>query len=113
MAGYVVLSMSVTIYACSMQYVAVDLLAGGASFFTTVIMTLMVNIRHLFYGVSMLSKYKDAGKYKPYLIFALTDETFSIACDAQPVGVRPALPENRMRCGQSARQHNSVFDRRH
>lgn len=79
------LGMSVTIYAGSMQYVAVDLLAGGASFFTTVIMTLMVNIRHLFYGVSMLSKYKDTGKYKPYLIFALTDETFSIACDAQPV----------------------------
>ncbi len=77
------LGMSMTIYAGSMQYVAVDLLAGGASFFTTAIMTLTVNIRHLFYGVSMLSRYKNTGIYKPYLIFALTDETFSIACDAR------------------------------
>lgn len=78
------LLMSMFIYAGSMQYVAVELLAGGASFITAAIMTLTVNIRHLFYGISMLSKYKNAGKYKPYLIFALTDETFSVACGAQP-----------------------------
>ena len=41
-------------------------------------MTLMVNARHLFYGLSMLDKYKNTGKKKPYLIFGLTDETFSI-----------------------------------
>ena len=72
--------MSLTIYAGSMQYVAVDLLSGGTSFVTTAIMTLMVNIRHLFYGISMLRRYKGMGKAKPYLIFSLTDETFSLVC---------------------------------
>lgn len=81
------LGMSVFIYAGAMQYVAVDLLAGGASFLTAAIMTVTVNIRHLFYGISMLKKYKDTGKFKPYLIFALTDETFSIVCD-------PDIPDN-------------------
>lgn len=75
------LGMSVFIYAGAMQYVAVDLLAGGASFLTAAIMTVTVNIRHLFYGIAMLKKYKNTGKFKPYLIFALTDETFSIVCD--------------------------------
>ena len=41
----------------------------------------MVNARHLFYSISMIGKYKDAGKYKPYMIFALTDETYSLLCD--------------------------------
>ena len=74
--------MSLIIYAGSMQYVAVDLLSVGASLITTIFMTLMVNIRHLFYGISMLEKYKDTGAKKPYLIFALTDETFSLVCSA-------------------------------
>lgn len=47
-------------------------------------MSLMLNARHLFYGLSMLDKYRDAGKLKPYLIFALTDETFSIVCHEEP-----------------------------
>ena len=42
--------------------------------------TLMVNARHLFYGISMLEKYRDVGKAKPYLIFGLTDETYSLVC---------------------------------
>ena len=67
--------MSLTIYAGSMQYVAVGLLAGGASLITFALTTLVVNARHLFYGISMLDKYKGIGKIKPYLIFALTDET--------------------------------------
>ena len=47
----------------------------------------MVNARHLFYGVSMIEKYKDSGKKKPYLIFALTDETYSLLCaDDYPEG---------------------------
>ena len=69
------IAMSVFIYAGSMQYVAVNLITGGASVIATALMTLMVNARHLFYGISMLDKYKNTGKYKPYLIFALTDET--------------------------------------
>ena len=78
--------MSVTIYAGSMQYVGVGLLAGGASLISAAIMTLMVNARHLFYGISMVEKYRDTGASKPYLIYALTDETYSLVCD-------PELPE--------------------
>lgn len=80
------LLMSSTIYAGSMQYVGVDLLAGGASMLATALMTIMVNIRHLFYGISMLGRYQDTGKSKPYLIFALTDETYSLVC-------APEIPE--------------------
>lgn len=80
--------MSTIIYAGSMQYVAVDLLSSGASLLTAALMTLMVNARHLFYGLSMVDKYRDTKPYKPYLIFALTDETYSIVCSAKmPDGV--------------------------
>lgn len=72
--------MSLFIYAGSMQYVAIDLLSGGASVITMALTTFLVNARHLFYGISMIDKYKSAGKIKPYLIFALTDETYSLVC---------------------------------
>ena len=89
--GYGVLwaiAMSVFIYAGSMQYVVINLITGGASLIATALMTLMVNARHLFYGISMLDKYKNTGKYKPYLIFALTDETYSLVCSGTiPEGV--------------------------
>ncbi len=82
------LLMSLTIYAGSMQYVAVDLLAAGATVLATAMMTVMVNVRHLFYGISMLEKYGKAGKEKNYLIFSLTDETYSLVCAPQfPDGV--------------------------
>lgn len=82
------LLMSVFIYAGSMQFVTVDLLAGAASLIGAAIMTLMVNARHLFYGISMLERYKDTGAAKPYLIFALTDETYSVVCSGGvPEGV--------------------------
>ena len=109
MAGYVVLGigfgillkkagygvfwsflMSFSIYAGSMQYVAISLLTSGASLISAALTTLMVNARHLFYGVSMIEKYKDAGKKKPYLIFALTDETYSLLCgEDYPEGEDP------------------------
>ena len=88
-AGYGVLwtaAMSGFIYAGSMQYVGVSLLTGGASVLTTILTTIMVNGRHLFYSISMVDKYKDAGKYKPYMIFALTDETYSLLCDGKHSG---------------------------
>ncbi|MDD6492467.1 MAG: AzlC family ABC transporter permease [Firmicutes bacterium] len=82
------LAMSAFIYAGSMQYVAIDLLAGGASLISAVAMTLMVNARHLFYGISMIDRYKETGKKKLYLIFALTDETYSLVCSGDvPEGV--------------------------
>lgn len=78
-----VLAMSLFIYAGSMQYVAITLLTSGASLITTALTTLMVNARHLFYGISMVDRYKGAGRKKPYMIFALTDETYSLVCDGR------------------------------
>ena len=76
-------AMGAFIYAGSMQYVGVGLLAGGASVLTTALTTFMVNARHLFYSISMIDRYKGAGRYKPYLISALTDETYSLLCDGK------------------------------
>lgn len=72
------LGVSLFVYAGSMQFVAAGMLAAGFDPLGTVLMTLMVNARHFFYGISMLDKFHGTGKYKPYLIFALSDETFSI-----------------------------------
>ncbi len=84
------LAMSLFIYAGSMQYVGVSLIASGVGLITAAITTLAVNARHLFYGISMINRYKDAGKKKPYLIFALTDETYALtATDDTPEGVNP------------------------
>ncbi len=74
------LAMSVFIYAGSMQYVTVSLLTSGASLIATALTTLMVNARHLFYGITMIEPYKRTGAAKPYLIFGLTDETYSLVC---------------------------------
>ncbi len=79
---------SVFIYAGSMQFVTVTLLATGFDPISAFLMTLAVNARHMFYGVSMLKQYRGLGFVKPYLIFSLTDETFSIVCSAQvPEGI--------------------------
>ena len=75
--------MSVTIFAGSGQYAGVDFLANSATIVTTAIMTFIINARHFFYGCSLLDKYKGAGIFKPYLIFGLTDETYSIVCSAK------------------------------
>lgn len=79
--GYGVLwaiAMSLFIYAGSMQYVGIGLLTGGSGLVAAALTTLMVNARHLFYGISMIDAYKGTGKRKPYLIFSLTDETYSL-----------------------------------
>ena len=76
-------AMSLFIYAGSMQYVAVSLLTSGASLLTAALTAFVVNARHLFYGISMIDAYKDSGKKKPYLIFGLTDETYSLVSQTQ------------------------------
>ena len=89
-SGYGVLwagAMSLFIYAGSMQYMAVSLLSSGAGLLTAALTTLVVNARHLFYGISMVDAYKGAGKRKPYLIFALTDETYSLVSQGAPEDV--------------------------
>lgn len=85
-AGYGLLwaaSMSIFIYAGSMQYVGVGLISDGASVLTAALTTFMVNARHLFYSISMIDRYRNAGRLKPYMIFALTDETYSLLCDGK------------------------------
>ena len=80
-AGYPVwlpLLMSLLVFAGSMQFVTINLLAMAFHPVQAFFMAVMVNARHLFYGISMLGKYRDMGAKKPYLIFGLTDETFSI-----------------------------------
>lgn len=78
------MAMSVFIYAGSMQFVAVTLLSGGTGLLTAALTTLAVNARHLFYGISMIDRYKGTGRKKPYLIFSLTDETYSLVSQGQP-----------------------------
>ncbi|MBE6032375.1 MAG: AzlC family ABC transporter permease [Firmicutes bacterium] len=70
--------MSLLIYAGAGQYAAVGLLSGGASLLTIGLTTFMINCRHLFYGISLLGKYKGAGIRKAYMIFGLTDETYAL-----------------------------------
>ena len=78
------LAMSIFVFAGSGQYLAVSLLANSSGLLSAAIATLLVNARHLFYGISLLEKYKGTGKKKPYLIFALTDETYSLVTQNEP-----------------------------
>ena len=80
------LAMSLFIFAGSMQYVAIDLLTGGVSLFTAALTSVAVNARHLFYGISMVDKYKaQKGVAKRHFLFwTLTDETYSLVCSDEP-----------------------------
>ena len=82
--------MSLTIYAGSGQYLGVTLLATAAGLGTVAVMTLLINFRHLVYGLSMLEKFRGMGWRKLYMIFSLTDETYALLSSARaPVGVDP------------------------
>ncbi len=72
--------MSVLVYAGSGQYLAVNFFVPGISFLHIIFMTLMVNVRHIFYGISLLEKFNKIGRKRWYMIFALTDETYSLLC---------------------------------
>lgn len=76
--------MSSIAFCGSMQFVAVTLLTSPFAPLQALYMALMVNARHLFYGLSMLEKYKGIGKVKPFLIYVLCDETFSIVNSKEP-----------------------------
>ena len=78
------MAMSAFIFAGSMEFVAVELLLSAYAPLHAFLLTLMVNARHLFYGISMLEKYKGMGWKKPYLIFGLCDETFSLVSSLEP-----------------------------
>ena len=75
---FYILAMSIFIFAGSMEFVTVNLLMGAFQPLNAFIMTLLVNARHLFYGLAMLGKYRDTGWKKGYLIFGMCDETFAL-----------------------------------
>ena len=82
--------MSLTIYAGSGQYLGVTLLATAAGLGTVALMTLLINLRHVVYGLSMLEKFRGMGKRKLYMIFSLTDETYALLSGTKaPAGVDP------------------------
>ena len=82
------LIMSMFIFAGSMEFVTVSLLLGAFNPLQALLLTLMINARHLFYGISMLDKYRHKGWKKPYLIFGMCDESFSINYTARiPQGI--------------------------
>ncbi len=86
--AWMALLMSAAIFAGSMEFVAVGLLLGVFHPLQAFLLTLMINARHLFYGIAMLDKFKGTGLKKLYLIFAMCDESFSINCSAEiPEGV--------------------------
>ncbi|MGM9597538.1 MAG: AzlC family ABC transporter permease [Eubacteriales bacterium] len=76
--------MSLFIFAGSMEFVTVNLLLSDFNPLHVFFLTLMVNARHIFYGISMLDKYKNCGWKKPYLIFGMCDETFTVNCAVNP-----------------------------
>lgn len=83
---YIIL-MSVFVYAGSMQYVLVGLISSGVGLLTTALTTFMVNARHFFYGISMIDKYDGKDARNPYLMFSLTDETYSLVCSSHIEGI--------------------------
>ena len=84
------LLMSAIAFGGSMQYVAISLLTIPFDPFQAFLMSLMVNARHLFYGLSMLPKYRGMGRLRNVLVFMMSDETFSITCSVEPPADVPA-----------------------
>lgn len=83
--------MSIMVYAGSGQYLAVNFFTPGISFVQVIFLTFMVNVRHIFYGISLLERFNKIGKSRWYMIFALTDETYSLLCTTKtPKGVDEA-----------------------
>ena len=75
---YLALVMSLWMYAGAGQFIAVGLFAAGTSLWEVCLIQLVVNARHIAYGLSMFKRFRDSGSFKPYLIFSLTDETFAL-----------------------------------
>ena len=90
------LAVSTLVYAGSLQFVMVPLMAAGTSLVTVALTALMVNARHLFYGLSYIERFSRMGCLRPYMVFSLTDETYSVFCgmpgeESDGVMVRVAL----------------------
>jgi len=79
-----ILLTSVVVFAGALQFVGISLLTSVFDPLYAFLIALSVNARHLFYGISMLEKFSGTGKIKPYLIFGMCDETFSVLCSTEP-----------------------------
>ncbi len=77
------LLISAVVYAGSMQFALVTLLSAATPLPTVAVMTLMVNSRHLFYGLSFIDTFREMGWKAPYMIFSLSDETYSVLCSCK------------------------------
>lgn len=75
---------SLFVFAGAMEFALAGLLVGAFAPIEAMLLALMINARHIFYGISMLDKYRGLGAKRAYLIFALTDETFSVNYSAEP-----------------------------
>lgn len=74
------------------QFFGIGLFAAGAGLGEILLVELLLSIRHIFYGLSLIGKYKETGKYKPYLVYAMTDETFALVISSEPPeGVKPGV----------------------
>lgn len=93
------LFISTVVYAGSMQFVMITFLGGGISLLSVILMTLSVNSRHMFYGISFIERFKAMGKARPYMIFSLTDETYSLLCGTR---VPPSVNEKKVTLLMSA-----------
>jgi len=78
--------MSLLVYAGSGQYLAVNFFVPGFSFIQVIFLTFMVNVRHVFYGISLLERFNKMGMKRWYMIFGLTDETYSLLCTTNVPG---------------------------
>ena len=74
------LLISLTVYAGSMQFALAGILSSGLGLVTTAVMTLLINSRHAFYGLTFIERFKSFKKAYPYMVFSLTDETYSLLC---------------------------------
>jgi 4-azaleucine resistance transporter AzlC len=81
---WLALFMSVFVFAGAAQYIGISLFAAGASITEIVLVTLVANIRHAAYGLSLIASYRAHPKIRPYLIFALTDETYALLSSSKP-----------------------------
>jgi 4-azaleucine resistance transporter AzlC len=77
------LLISTVVYAGSMQFVLVSILASGMDIVSAALLTLSINSRHIFYGLTFLQRFRTMGKAYPYMIFSLTDETYSLLCSVK------------------------------
>ena len=82
---------SIFVYGGSLQFALMDYLTQAFAPVTLLLLTVLIQARHIFYGMSMLDPYRNAGVWKPYLIFALTDETYSLVCMDTPESISSML----------------------